>query len=592
MIVATFGSVGYWAPLLAFLCLITRYEILKALFSANVELLKLGLQVLMFIINICAFQFRFPFLGAFLMFAEFALAMYYLWDYDLVSLAMRSLFKMLFGLFTFVSFADATEDADHRIAEMQEMINMVLEDNKKLTLELEALRAEMAKNSQSLFHQLASLTSGTGIAFEVAVLLLLVLLICAVMGVMTYLICRNRHDDYFRQFTIQNESYRAGSEFFSAATPKAVVRVADADNGQYLGHGSFAKHPTLASQVIFLTAKHVVENADTISIRHGNVNLSLTTVSLMDLGHDIVGYVLPFLQVQGIFGLNKPDLFTLSPEVVNKPIGVTAHAAGQSSIGTVRAGNSFGTLAYTGSTLPGFSGTPYFVGKIIHGIHTGSCASTNLGVESALILARLKFELKKKGVQLENDDTASYVYEEVMSMLQKGKQVKWNYYGGDQYEVQIKGKYFVVYNDDMAEMGLIERAAPAPNTPKTTIPKPESELRYDDSENCQRGSALVQAPGAQAAQTAVPPQGSTTSRPSPESLSPPAESTSPNTSLPPSISAQLGNLSELIQELVRQQQSRPVTTSAAGSGPTAKSTSTMRGPSVLAKTMSRKPSTN
>lgn len=562
------SCVGLWFLFLAILSLIARFDSLKALVLTNVEFYRLVVQISIFAVNLLAFQLKYPFVGTILIAVETALFAYYVWDVDVVSLAISFSVKSVFGLFSFVHFAEASDDSDIRIKELQEMVNTVLEENKKLSDELDSLRAEMAAAHQSLLGKLVGLASGSGIAFEVAVLIMLVLLFCLVISISVYIICKRLRPAY-EALTVTQESYRQGSEFFAAKTPKAIVRVHDAENNTPLGHGSFAKHPVIKTQVVFLTAKHVVDNADTISLRNGNVSMSFTSVSMMDLGHDIVAMILPFAQVQSIFGLKKTDLFTLRAESVLSPAGVSAHADGQSSLGTVRMGSGFGTLAYTGSTLPGFSGTPYYAGNIVYGVHTGSSAATNIGVDSSLIMARLRAELKRKGVQEESDDTSSYLYDQIKKDLNQGKDVTWQYYGGDQYEVRLKGRYYVLYNDDMQALGLIES-----NRPRTTsslqriVRESDSSaaLSYDDSENCQRGSARVQAPGVQAGPSAAPHHASTTSKVSRASLNHHQGSMCPSTSLLQSISARLENLSLRIQESVSQRPSRQEEVFAAGHG--------------------------
>lgn len=56
----------------------------------------------------------------------------------------------------------------------------------------------------------------------------------------------------------------------------------------------------------------------------------------------------------------------------------------QRSVGPVVASKSFGSLIYSGSTVGGFSGSPYYSGRTVLGMHTGA-AAVNYGYEAGYL---------------------------------------------------------------------------------------------------------------------------------------------------------------------------------------------------------------
>lgn len=75
---------------------------------------------------------------------------------------------------------------------------------------------------------------------------------------------------------------------------------------------------------------------------------------------------------------------------------VTINGKRGASEGSLSRFSSPGMLEYSGSTLPGYSGAPYYVGDTIYGIHSGVSGSSgvNIGISSAV----LAVELRKKFV--------------------------------------------------------------------------------------------------------------------------------------------------------------------------------------------------
>nr|UXD80021.1 hypothetical protein [Myrmica rubra virus 6] len=81
----------------------------------------------------------------------------------------------------------------------------------------------------------------------------------------------------------------------------------------------------------------------------------------------------------------------LSPTFPQKSVGLYVSAVSNkySTLGFLEPHSAFGFMTYTGSTIGGFSGTPYVVGNAVYGMHLGS-GNENVGLDSAYILMVLR----------------------------------------------------------------------------------------------------------------------------------------------------------------------------------------------------------
>nr|WBY66477.1 MAG: putative peptidase [Eriocheir sinensis sobemo-like virus 1] len=570
-----------------------RSESISRLISVHKQLIHSVVSAFMFIANLCFLFLRFPIFGLLITFMEIVILIWLIYGRDYVTAACRAVASAIYSMVTFQIFGSALADSDGRIAELQEMVNTLMEENHKLMEQnselmgqVAILRKEIVENS-SIVNKILSMTGGSFSAFHLAEIVLLVCIVLMFVAMVCYLVVSTRRPRSSSSSYLELESYRAGSEFFPTQRPKAVVRIADSDSGLPLGHGVVVSSPVNSTGAILVTAKHVTSEAEKIRLTSGGAEPKTLTIKNepIDLGDDVVAYPLAKTDVSARLSIGKDSIFKLSSVSEDRAISsVMVHADNIATMGMLKPSGTFGQVAYTGSTQPGFSGTPYLVGRTVKGVHTGSSASFNVGVDAALINMRLRQHAKEANhaTAIESDDTGAYVYNEVKSQLGSGRNVQFKHYGDDQYEVRIKGKYFRVYEDDMVRMGLLQQREDIYT---------EADAVYQDSENFPQGSARVQAPGPRLIPAGASSQSCTGSKSSPTSPPPPVPSTSTSTLPHPSTSAQPEPVSALIAEYLRKLTELQAATHVATEAQRKKGAAKKKGQSAL-QTKKAEPSTS
>lgn len=118
----------------------------------------------------------------------------------------------------------------------------------------------------------------------------------------------------------------------------------------------------------------------------------------------------------------------------------SAFAFGMSSMGFIEPHRAFGIVKYTGSTVPGFSGCPYAVGKRIFGMHLGG-SSENVGYDSAYISMLLRRSL---------ESSEDYLLKQVKA--KKRFTYQRSPYDPDEYRVKINGRFYMVDGEQLGVM--------------------------------------------------------------------------------------------------------------------------------------------
>lgn len=119
---------------------------------------------------------------------------------------------------------------------------------------------------------------------------------------------------------------------------------------------------------------------------------------------------------------------------------VNVQAFGKQSIGTLKHHEAFGFVTYTGSTIPGFSGAPYYFGNIVYGMHTGGMAQ-NIGYESAYLDMLFRSS---------EEDSAEWLIE----TAERGMRFEYDRspYDPDEYRVIMGDRYHIVDSDTLEEL--------------------------------------------------------------------------------------------------------------------------------------------
>nr|QZZ63304.1 hypothetical protein [Vespula vulgaris Sobemo-like virus 1] len=149
-------------------------------------------------------------------------------------------------------------------------------------------------------------------------------------------------------------------------------------------------------------------------------------------------------------GLSKAKL---SRCAVQKNSGLSANviALGRRSIGFLDEHPQFGYVTYTGSTIKGFSGAPYYFGKTIFGMHLGS-DSGNLGYDGAFLRSEIKpSRVIKRTVGLDQEDSAEWLYDQFEKY---GEEITYSRspFDPDEYKVKVGGQYHIVSAEVMHDV--------------------------------------------------------------------------------------------------------------------------------------------
>nr|UGO57337.1 MAG: hypothetical protein 1 [Riboviria sp.] len=245
------------------------------------------------------------------------------------------------------------------------------------------------------------------------------------------------------------ESYRAGSEPFPGQLPTCQAHVyVDNGNGPEI-NGSGWRHGNH-----FVTAYHVVQGAqnvylarpDTQPIFLGNAPKYVQAdddIAVFDLSPRVVHHL----------GLSSAKIDSdIDGFVRTTGIGKTSTTTGR-----LQPTDHFGMLEYTGTTHPGYSGSPYMVGvNTVVAMHL-SGGQRNVAVSADYVATWLE--------RLENGDVVAPV---ISPEKKKRKRLDNDWYGtidpgqtitarkspGDpaHYEVRMGTKYYYIDADEMSEL--------------------------------------------------------------------------------------------------------------------------------------------
>jgi hypothetical protein len=143
------------------------------------------------------------------------------------------------------------------------------------------------------------------------------------------------------------------------------------------------------------------------------------------------------------------------------------------SLGFLEPNRNTGFVTYTGSTLSGFSGAPYFVGRTVFGMHVGG-STQNVGYDGAFL--RMLLEKKHESS------------EDIMFSMAKNQKLSFERspFDPDEYRVKIKGQYFTV---DEEQMIRLKNKTKISYDPESAIPFGNPLTGYSDGLDEFRGDA-------------------------------------------------------------------------------------------------------
>nr|QXV86397.1 hypothetical protein [Solemoviridae sp.] len=171
------------------------------------------------------------------------------------------------------------------------------------------------------------------------------------------------------------------------------------------------------------------------------------------------------------------------------------HNGDVQTFGSVEPAPVVGCINYTGTTLPGFSGAPYYMGKMIVGMHIGAGA-VNMGFDGAHINLLSQYRVRRpESAEFTTDPQELY-----REMEEKGEEFEFRRMPNDYYEVRVRGHY-VLYDEDQfdrvrAKYTSRNRTGSHVVTAESTHPQKivlenvaPAAFTYQDQENCERPAA-------------------------------------------------------------------------------------------------------
>lgn len=238
-----------------------------------------------------------------------------------------------------------------------------------------------------------------------------------------------------RKLRLMPESVREGSPLITVKTPAFVVGIYGlrGDTKVLLGTGwRYGDYVVTAAHVVF--EKHY------------------KTLFIHNIKKDVFFEVKKWTHVAGDIATTKycPQWELTSPkiDVVSKSAFATVYSARAHQNGSVGIlkhipSTALGFLEYSGSTLPGFSGSPYYNGNRVLGMHAGGGSVGNYGFSASYIDMILKSHKRPESSELEM----------VRRTLASARLSDFDYEQGlDETRVRIGGRYIVLDNAEFHEL--------------------------------------------------------------------------------------------------------------------------------------------
>lgn len=201
----------------------------------------------------------------------------------------------------------------------------------------------------------------------------------------------------------------------------------------------------------FLTAAHVLPAEGDIMLRSANdekkeYKMGVRKWTLME-DYD-VAYFRPPQKMTTTLGLRKAKVMknTLKQSVV-----VSVYGRDKTSCGPLKTMEKTIYLMYEGSSVGGFSGSPYMSGKTVCGLHIGSSKENGMGIDAAFLSMKLR-----RNLRLESSE--DFIYDEIHKAMNEDRELDWRDYGLDDVVVTVRGKdYFFDYNEFHGLMELAKK---------------------------------------------------------------------------------------------------------------------------------------
>lgn len=231
-----------------------------------------------------------------------------------------------------------------------------------------------------------------------------------------------------------------GSDLCNSVSPKFQVDVYVSRAGDpklYYAGVAFRTQNRL------VTAMHVVSDANEIVVKNPQteVVLTISPEAFVETHVDVTWAELSDVDWSKL-GTAAARLALTVPQQQ----WVQIIAQSKSTFGHLEEVDAMGMVKYTGSTISGFSGSPYHVNKLVYGIHVGAGTVDNFGF-SASFLAALIRRYSKVGPVIHDEDSAEYLMGQFERFGMDSFQYEISPVDRDAYTIKVGGSYHNVDNE-------------------------------------------------------------------------------------------------------------------------------------------------
>nr|WKV34286.1 MAG: RNA-dependent RNA polymerase [Riboviria sp.] len=203
---------------------------------------------------------------------------------------------------------------------------------------------------------------------------------------------------------------------------------------------------------LFMTAAHVLPETGNIMLKSANredMEYTMAVSQWTKMEDYDVAYFKPPQRITTTLGLRKAKVMKT---ILKQSVIVTVYGRQVSSCGPLKPMEKTVFVSYEGSSVGGFSGSPYMSGKTVCGLHIGSSKENGMGIDSAFLSMKLA-----KNFRLESSE--DYIYDEIHKAMDEGRELEWSQYGLDDVVIHIKGRdFFVDYYEFQDMMDLAKKS--------------------------------------------------------------------------------------------------------------------------------------
>lgn len=218
-----------------------------------------------------------------------------------------------------------------------------------------------------------------------------------------------------------------------------------------LGFWSNSGETNENSQGLFMTAAHVLPAEGEVMLRSANkesLEYKMPVEQWTKMEDYDVAYYKPPQRITTTLGLRKAKVMR---NILKQSVIVTVYGRQVSSCGPLRPMEKTVFVNYEGSSLGGFSGSPYMSGKTVCGLHIGSSKESGMGIDAAFLSLKLA-----RGFR--NESSEDFIYDEIHRAWGDNKELEWSQYGLDDVVVSVRGKdYFFDYYEFQQMLDLAKR---------------------------------------------------------------------------------------------------------------------------------------